>query len=311
MNRVSGRWKLGLLLALSTATMWGILPVALKGVMTTLDPLTVTFFRFALAAILLAPYLLATGRLSGFTQLLSPSLCAQLLLAGLLLACNYGLYIIGLDKTTSEAAQVMIQIAPMLLLVAGIWLFKESFSRLQWVGFFSFVCGLVLFFSHRIGDLFVAFNDYGMGLLLVIVAAVCWTGYAIIQKFLLRQFSSQQTMLIFYIIGALVFLLFSDFEPVSQLSQWQWLLLAFCGFNTLIAYGCFAEALVHLEASRVSAVIALTPLLTVVIVQLIPIGGIAVEPLGALSLLGALMVVCGSVTAATAKRRDVTDETRG
>ena len=77
--------------------------------------------------------------------------------------------------------------------------------------------------------------------------------------------------------------------------------MIFCGFNTLIAYGCFAEALAHLEASRVSAVIALTPLLTVLIVQLIPIEGIVAEPIGALSLLGALMVVCGSVTAATAR----------
>lgn len=301
MDHISGRWKRGLLLALSTATMWGVLPVALKGLMETLDPITVTFFRFSLAGLLLAPYLWATGRLVGFTARLSRRLSGLLLFAGLLLACNYGLYIIGLEKTTPEAAQVMIQLAPMLLLVAGIWVFNESFSRLQWLGVVGFVSGLGLFFNHHMDDLFVAFNDYGVGLLMVIVAAMCWTGYAIVQKFLLRQFTSQQTMLVFYVIGALVFLPFSDFSPMLQLSQWQWLLLIFCGFNTLIAYGSFAEALVHLEASRVSAVIALTPLLTVLIVQLIPIEGIVAEPLGALSLLGALMVVCGSVTAATAK----------
>lgn len=301
MNHISGRWKLGLLLALSTAIMWGVLPVALTGLMTTLDPITVTFFRFSLAGALLAPYLWATGRLVDFTARLSPRLSGLLLFAGLLLACNYGLYILGLEKTTSEAAQVMIQVAPMLLLIAGIWVFNEAFSRLQWLGVVSFVSGLGLFFNHHAGDLFVTFNDYGVGLLMVIVAAVCWAGYAIVQKFLLRQLSSQQTMLVFYVIGALVFLPFSDFAPTQDLSQWQWLLLTFCGLNTLIAYGCFAEALVHLEASRVSAIIALTPLLTVLIVQLIPIEGIVAEPLGALSLLGALMVVYGSVTAATAK----------
>jgi drug/metabolite transporter (DMT)-like permease len=301
MNHISGRWKLGLLLALSTAIMWGVLPVALKGVMETLDPFTVTFFRFSLAGVLLTPYLWATRRLTSFPTLLSLGLGGQFLLAGLLLACNYGLYIVGLEKTTSEAAQVMIQLAPMLLLVAGIWVFNEPFSRLQWLGVVSFVSGLGLFFNHHAGDLFVTFNDYGLGMLMVIVAAICWAGYAIVQKFLLRQFSSQQTMLVFYVIGALVFLPFSDFAPTQDLSQWQWLLLAFCGVNTLIAYGCFAEALAHLEASRVSAIIALTPLLTVLIVQLIPIEGIVAEPLGALSLLGALMVVCGSVAAATAK----------
>jgi drug/metabolite transporter (DMT)-like permease len=62
------------------------------------------------------------------------------------------------------------------------------------------------------------------------------------------------------------------------------------------------EALVHIEASRVSATIALTPLLTVGIVQLIPMEGITVEPLGVISLLGALLVVSGSITTAVAKK---------
>ena len=152
------------MLALSTATMWGVLPVALNGVMTTLDPITVTFFRFSLAGVLLAPYLWATGRLVGFTARLSPRLSGLLLFAGLLLACNYELYIVGLEKTAAEAAQVMIQFAPMLLLVAGIWVFKESFSRLQWLGVGGFVSRRGLFFNHHAGDLFVTFNDYGLGI---------------------------------------------------------------------------------------------------------------------------------------------------
>ena len=58
----------------------------------------------------------------------------------------------------------MIQFAPMLLLVAGIWVFKESFSRLQWLGVGGFVSRRGLFFNHHAGDLFVTFNDYGLGI---------------------------------------------------------------------------------------------------------------------------------------------------
>ena len=61
--KVSGRWRLGVLLASSTAIMWGLLPIALKGVMATLDPLTTTFFRFSLAAVVITPYLLVRSRL--------------------------------------------------------------------------------------------------------------------------------------------------------------------------------------------------------------------------------------------------------
>ena len=38
-------------------------------------------------------------------------------------------------------------------------------------------------------------------------------------------------------------------------------LLLACCMNTLVAYGAFAEALAHWEASRVSAILATTPLL--------------------------------------------------
>ena len=137
---------------------------------------------------------------------------------------------------------------------------------------------------------------------MISLAAVCWTGYAIMQKILLQEFTSEETMLAIYWLGTLVFLPFCDFSTLGQLTGMQWALLAFCGLNTIIAYGSFAEALVHIEASRVSATIALTPLLTVGIVQLIPMEGITVEPLGVFSLLGAVLVVSGSITTAVAKK---------
>lgn len=190
----------------------------------------------------------------------------------------------------------------MLLLLAGLWIFKEQFSSSQWLGFIGFALGLILFFERQLSQLLVEFSDYGVGLLFIILSAIFWTGYAIIQKFLLNDFQSSETMLIFYWIGSLVFLPLSDFSAMGQLSAIQWTAVLFCGINTLIAYGCFAEALAHLEASRVSAIIAITPLFTIAIAQLVPISGMPVEPLTALSVLGAILVVSGSITTAVAKK---------
>jgi len=304
-SRISGRWKFGLLLALTTAILWGVLPIALKGVMETLDPITTTFFRFALAALLLTPYILLRKRhssgLSLFSRLQSPRLFFQVLGTGLLLATNYALYISGLARTTAEAAQLVIQAAPMLLLLSGIWLFGERLSKRQWLGFFGFVSGLGLFFYPRFYDVFVAVNSYGIGIMLVFLAALVWTAYAIMQKFLLQQLSSQETMVIFYWIGTLAFLPFSDFTMLPQLSNLQWALLAFCGVNTLIAYGSFAEAMAHIEASKVSAILALTPLITVTTVHLIPIPGLVLEPITVLTLCGAALVVSGSMLTSLSK----------
>jgi len=291
------------LLAASTATMWGILPIMLSGLLNTLDPITTTFFRFSLAAILITPYLIVRRRLVNRHKMTTLNLVIKLLSAGLLLTINYALYILGLEKTSAEASQIMMQISPVLLLLAGVWVFKEQFSLLQWCGFIIFFSGLIMFFSPRFDDVFISLSDYGIGLLMLIGAAVSWVGYAIIQKVLLREFNAEETMLVFYWIGALVFLPFSDFDTLGQLTSLQWLLLALCGFNTLIAYGCFSEAMVHIEASRVSAVIAMTPLVTVSIVQLIPIPGIIAEPLFLISLVGAVCVVGGSIITATCKSK--------
>jgi len=48
-----------------------------------------------------------------------------------------------------------------------------------------------------------------------------------------------------------------------QLTQLQLWLLVFCCINTLIAYGCFAEAMNLWDASKVSATLALAPLFTI------------------------------------------------
>jgi drug/metabolite transporter (DMT)-like permease len=273
--------------------------------METLDPITTTFFRFALAALLLTPYILLRKRhssgLSLFSRLQSPRLFFQVLGTGLLLATNYALYINGLARTTAEAAQLVIQAAPMLLLLSGVWLFGERLSKRQWLGFFGFVSGLGLFFYPRFYDVFVAVNSYGIGIMLVFLAALVWTAYAIMQKFLLQQLSSQETMVIFYWIGTLAFLPFSDFTMLPQLSKLQWALLAFCGVNTLIAYGSFAEAMAHIEASKVSAILALTPLITVTTVHLIPIPGLVLEPITVLTLCGAALVVSGSMLTSLSK----------
>ena len=302
LNAVKGRWKLGLLLALGTATMWGTLPVALQQVAPTIGPATSTFFRFFISALLLTPYLLITQKMINGHKLKSPKLLSMTLIAGLLLTGNYGFYILWLEKTSAEATQVMIQLAPMLLLLAGLWLFKEQFTRTQWLGFIGFSLGLILFFERQIGQLLIEFGDYGLGLLFIILSAIFWTGYAIIQKFLLNDFQSSETMVILYCLGSLVFLPLSDFSTLGQLSSLQWAALLFCGLNTFIAYGCFAEAMLHLEASRVSAIIAITPLFTIAIAQLIPISDMAVEPLTGISILGAILVVSGSIATAIAKK---------
>ena len=82
--------------------------------------------------------------------------------------------------------------------------------------------------------------------------------------------------------------------------------LAFCIVNMLAAYATFAESLAHVEASRVSTALASVPIATLSIVHL---GAVwrpqlfTPEPLGTGTVIGALLVVGGSLLTATGPAR--------
>ena len=75
----------------------------------------------------------------------------------------------------------------------------------------------------------------------------------------------------------------------------------FCCLNTLIAYGCFAEALNLWDASKVSAVLALAPLFTIATLKVIVIINpeyAFTDRLSNLSVLGAVLLIVGSALTA-------------
>jgi drug/metabolite transporter (DMT)-like permease len=47
---------IGILLALTTAMCWGALPIAMKQVLTVMEPPTVVFYRFLMAALALGRF---------------------------------------------------------------------------------------------------------------------------------------------------------------------------------------------------------------------------------------------------------------
>jgi drug/metabolite transporter (DMT)-like permease len=304
LHTVSGRWRLGLLLAFLTAALWATLPVALKLILRDLDALTVTWFRFAFATLGLGLWLSWRGRLAPLRQLRSRH-WGLLLIAGLMLIGNYVFYLWGLDYTTAANAQLLIQLAPLLMAIGGIVVFKEHFTAAQWAGLALVAGGLLLFFSDQRGQA-DAPPQYALGAAFILLAAVVWAIYALLQKQLLRHLGSQTILCCIYLLATLLLLPTADLGALRGLSAAAWWALLYCALNTLGAYGAFAEALAHWEASRVSVVLALTPLLTLATVELlhrvVP-EWVTPERIGTYGVLGALLVVSGSIITSLFGRR--------
>lgn len=301
MHQSSGRVGLGFSLALLTAVLWGLLPIALKWLLSSMSAATITWIRFLVAAVLVGVVLYSRRQLPSLLGL-SKKVKVLLLITAAGLLLNYILYLNALSLLKAETAQMLVQLAPFLMMLGAVYLFKERLLLWQKIGAWLLVFGLLLFFNDRLALLLTRFDSEGGGVLLVIVAAVAWACYALAQKQLLMSFNSQQIMWLIYMAGALCFLPAIELTPVLELSAWQWGIVAFCCLNTIVAYGAFAEALQHWQAANVSAVLAITPLLTIGFAQLLAYfyPQFPVESLNGVAWVGALLVVVGSMLTALA-----------
>ena len=300
-HTTSGRSAYGFGLVLLACVIWGFFPIAAKGITSQLDPHTINFYRFAIAGLMLLPFLIARGSLPRLFDKGSSRHNLRLIACALLLIVNYFFYIIGVQHITPSATQILIQFSTVMLLLAGVFFFGERLSLSQWLGCLIFLTGLVVFFYPRIIAMVDGFNDYALGMGLISLAATCWTGYAVLQKQLLMHFTSSQIMLVVYLLGSLVFLPLAQPLSIFELSTSGLLLLLFCGTSTLIGSGSFSEAMAHIEASKASALLSTLPVFTILFMwclSFIPGFAITPEPLTSLTLSGAALVVFGALMVA-------------
>ncbi|MFO7891670.1 MAG: DMT family transporter [bacterium] len=304
-HTVSGKWQVGLGLSLITCLMWGVLPIALKIMLKHMDAVTITWFRLSVSALVLFPILYRKRGVPRYKKLRGK----YIVLAGLAivgLCGNYMIFLFGLNYLTPSGAEVVIQFAPMFLLIGSLVIFKERFHPIQWVGFATFFVGLALFFNQSLAEILGEFSGYAKGILLIMLASFSWSVYALSQKQLLKNLTSPSIMLLIYAGGTVLLLPISAPAQVVELDTVVIFVLLFCAVNTLIAYGSFSEALDHWEASRVSAVITTVPIITVVCMK---IGShyfpefIEPESLNTLSIIGTFLVVIGSMVTSLGGRR--------
>ncbi len=301
LHEPTGNAALGASFAATTMALWAVLPFALSSALRRVDPVTLTWARFALSSAALFGWLALRRELPALRKLAGGG-WRLLALSVLGLAGNYIAYLVGLHRTSPASAQVLIQLAQVLLSLGGIFVFGERFTRIQWTGFAVLVAGLVGFSWAQLAQLAADFERYASGVALIVFAAFVWAGYGLAQKQLLVRLGAQPLMLLIYAGCALCFTPFAHASQLTALDARGWALVAFCAANTLVGYGALAAALAHWEASRVSALLALGPLFTLAIASLAA-GALPAERLDAASWLSATAVVAGSAATSAGGRR--------
>ena len=293
----------GAMYALFTASLWGFMAIILKVITYDLSPVTVVWFRFAFAFAILASWTLIFRR-ADFSIFKRPPFL--LLLAALFLAGNYTGFITGIKYVSPTSSQVFIQIAPVSFALSGILIFREHVNWKHIVGFILVLAGIGLFYSEQLRDLTSGADHFTLGMMLVLGGGLSWAAFATAQKALLKKIGPNQLNLFIYGSCALAMAPLVKFSQLGALSAVNWYILIYLGLNTVLAYGSLALAIKLTEATRVSVIITLNPIITFIslaILTRLQVEWIEPEAFTLISLFGALSVLAGAILVIMAGKR--------
>jgi RarD protein len=292
----------GILYAVSAAFIWGFLAISLKVTLDYVPPLTIVWVRFVVAFLALWTILFFRER-SALQVLKKPPLYA--IIAAVALAGNYSGYIKGLDLTSPSNAQIIIQLAPLMLVLVGLLIYKEKINRLQALGFLVAIAGFGLFYRDQISQFMTSADSYNLGAAWVVAAALAWVVFASLQKGLVQKFHAQGVNLVIYLVPAIIMIPLVDFAALAVISWHVWLLLIFLGVNTLLAYGAIAEAFRFIPANKVGIIVTLNPIITIttmVILTSFGVDWIEPESISVYGLMGAALILTGVMIAIVVQR---------
>lgn len=293
----------GILFAVSAAFIWGFLAICLKVALDYVPALTIVWIRFVVAFMLLWIILFFKDR-SALQILKRPPPLA--ILAAVALSANYIGYIKGLELTSPSNAQVIIQLAPLLLVVVGFMVYNEKVNLIQSLGMVIALGGFGLFYRDQINQLLTSPDNYNTGIVWVVGAALAWVVFASLQKSLVQKFPAQGLNLLIYLVPAIFLIPMVDFQVVVSLSWTLWAFMFLLGLSTLLAYGAIAEAFRYIPANKVGIIVTVNPIITITTMGLLTWFGvdwIAPERISIYGLLGAAMLVTGVIIAIVVQRK--------
>jgi len=248
-------------LLLLTMAIWGGTFVAGRIISQETGPLSASFWRFVLATLVLAPL---TIKREGSLRPKGLDPAGWLLLALLgatgIFGYNY-FFIRGLGLTEAGVASVIVGFNPSLTYLGLGLFFREKITGCGLAGFSLALAGAVLVITRgRPAGLLT--GDLGLGELLIVGCAVCWSAYSLFGKLILKRLSPLMSTTWACLFG-LLFLgpaAFLEGGPGFQYSPAGWASLAFLGLlGTALGFTFFYQGILRLGAGRATVFINLVP----------------------------------------------------
>jgi len=237
----------------TVAIVWGTTFLGIKIGVETVPPWFVAGFRQLLASLILLPILLYTKNLKWIGW---KNFRIQLTLSALLLIGANGLTTVAEKNLTSSLASLISALSPVFIFIGSMIIGMEKFTIRTLIGLLMGFFGVVFIFWDGLSEL--ANPDYRNGLIIMILALLCWASGTIYTKRL--QVKSNNLFLnLFYqfafagVVQLIFAFSFSDRIDVSTWSVKSISAIVYLGiFGSVLAFYAYNYLLKTLLPTQVS-----------------------------------------------------------
>jgi drug/metabolite transporter (DMT)-like permease len=249
--------------AFLSISFWGISFVSTKALLETLDPYTIITMRFGIASIFLF-ILLVILRVNILIR--AKHLQFIFILAILGVFVHQLVQASSLIYIDASTAGWLISFSPVFTAILSVMFLSERFTLNKLIGMSIAVLGVLLVTTQGNGQLSLSPN---LGYILMIFSTFNWAVYSILIKKFSLPYSALTitfwTSLIGFILTLPITYNMKSWNALQSLPMSDWLHLLFLGvFVSAIAYWYWGKALEVLEATQVSVLMYLEPLVTLI-----------------------------------------------
>lgn len=230
--------------------LWSVSTVAAKDALEVFGPLTLTTLRFAPAGLILLSLARAQDR---FPQVHRRDWPGFLLLALLGIVLTYGLYYMGVARTTASEAVLLTACEPILIALFARIFLHEHLSKQQWIGLWVGLAGIWLIVGRG-----------SLGNVIALLALCIETTTSVTAKRLTQLYPGLFVVAIEMLLGSLLLLPGVGWELAHQRPALSWGLFGSVLYLSLICsalgYGVWFRLMERYPVSVLGAFILIQPL---------------------------------------------------
>lgn len=279
----------GVGLALIAAALWGLAPAATKGALAGYSPELISVIRLGAAALLFR-------YLGGWATRWWP-VERWSWVSGVALGADFIMYNYGLRLTSASVSGLVVNVEVVSTIAFAVWLLGERLNRRRLVGSIITLGGVLYVGSGGASFSALAAREHVLGNVLVMLAGVSWSLFAVAQRRAPRQPTLFQLLAPIFTVAAL-----TTVPPLFSPGAWHnpgggeptVMLVVLVGLCTVGVYLVYARCQELIDVSALAIVLASIPVFAVVSAWVL-LG----EPLSAQVMLGGAVILAGVLVITT------------